>query len=218
MTANNGIYQFAELTTGLNYTVTPSLPGFVFNPSSRSYTNLNSDQRADFSAVACAFSISPVARSFPATGGTGSVTIMSPDAQCQWTARSNAPWIRITSTTGGVGNGMITFSVDPTVGSRSGTISVAGNTFGIFQEFNPCAAASFQSTPSIQLPTKQLQLEFSVRDFNKDGLPDLAIPTNNSPPTAMFFPAQADGDFGEPTTVLNLQARVALSRRSKQPT
>src|SRR5262249_41434200 len=52
VTANNGIYQFSELAAGGDYTVTPSLPGYVFNPARRSFTNLNGDQRADFSAVA----------------------------------------------------------------------------------------------------------------------------------------------------------------------
>ncbi len=47
-TAADGSYAFANLAQGLTYTVTPSAPGYVFDPPSASFSNMASDQRADF--------------------------------------------------------------------------------------------------------------------------------------------------------------------------
>jgi hypothetical protein len=46
-----GIYAFTNLPAGGNYTVTPSLSGSVFNPSSRSFNALSGDQVGDFSSA-----------------------------------------------------------------------------------------------------------------------------------------------------------------------
>lgn len=82
MTGAGGFYQFADLNAGGSFTVTPSRLGFVFNPPSRALNNVNQDQTANFTGVACLFTISPVNRSFPSSGGAGTVTITSPDPQC----------------------------------------------------------------------------------------------------------------------------------------
>ena len=47
-TAADGSYAFANLAPGLTYSVTPSAPRYVFEPSSASFSNLASDQQADF--------------------------------------------------------------------------------------------------------------------------------------------------------------------------
>ncbi len=91
ITSSDGGYQFPELPAGANYTVTPARQGFVFNPATRAFDNLQSDQRADFEAISCVFSISPRIQTFTATGGMGSVTITSPDSRCPWTAISREP-------------------------------------------------------------------------------------------------------------------------------
>jgi photosystem II stability/assembly factor-like uncharacterized protein len=48
-TDNNGAYSFT--LAGGNYTLTPSLPGFIFTPPGRTFTNLGADQTADFAAT-----------------------------------------------------------------------------------------------------------------------------------------------------------------------
>lgn len=47
----SGAYSFTDVLTG-NYTLTPSKPGLSFSPQSRTFNDLNSDQLADFTAVA----------------------------------------------------------------------------------------------------------------------------------------------------------------------
>jgi len=49
-TDNNGFYSFT-LAGGSNYTVTPSILGFTFSPSSQTFNNLSANQTADFTAT-----------------------------------------------------------------------------------------------------------------------------------------------------------------------
>ena len=54
---------------------------------------------------------------------------------CAWTATSNAPWITVTTGASGSGNGTVTYSVAANTGttSRTGTLTVAGQTFTVTQ-------------------------------------------------------------------------------------
>ncbi len=85
-------------------------------------------------AVGCTFSIAPTSESFPASGGTGSLALMAPDG-CMWTASSNDSWITITSGESGSGNGTVEYSVaaNPGASSRTGTMTIAGQTFTVTQ-------------------------------------------------------------------------------------
>ena len=85
-------------------------------------------------AVGCTFSIAPTSESFPASGGTGSLAVMAPDG-CMWTASSNDSWITITSGESGSGNGTVEYSVAANLGasSRTGTMTIAGQTFTVTQ-------------------------------------------------------------------------------------
>ena len=196
-TASNGFYQFADLTAGGNYTVTPTRAGFVFNPPQRSFTNVTADQTANFGAVACQFTITPVNRAFPATGGTGSITITSPDAQCPWTARSNVPWLTVTSVASGNGNAAVTFSVAATTAARSGTLTVAGNTFTVWQEVNSCGLPDFQTAKFSAAGKAPAALVSG--DFNKDGKPDVAVANDDSKITVLLGAGQ--GTFSAPMTL-----------------
>jgi Zn-dependent metalloprotease len=82
----------------------------------------------------CTFSISPTSASFAAAGGTGSVSVTA-TAGCAWTAVSNATFITITSGSSGTGNGTVGFSVAANAGttSRTGTMTIAGQTFTVTQ-------------------------------------------------------------------------------------
>jgi hypothetical protein len=81
----------------------------------------------------CSFSISPNKRSFPASGGEASVSVIAPDG-CAWTAVSNVGWITILSGANGSGNGTVTYSVASTTRARSGTMTIAGRTFTVKQK------------------------------------------------------------------------------------
>jgi hypothetical protein len=54
---------------------------------------------------------------------------------CTWTAASNAPWLTITSGAAGTGNGTVGFTSAANVaGSRTGTLTIAGQTFTVTQD------------------------------------------------------------------------------------
>jgi hypothetical protein len=81
----------------------------------------------------CTFSISPTQESVPSAGGGGRVTVTAPDG-CAWTASSNAPWLTIASGASGSGAGAVQYTAAATTGpARSGTLTVAGQTFTVNQ-------------------------------------------------------------------------------------
>jgi hypothetical protein len=82
----------------------------------------------------CSSSISPLNASFSSGGGEGSVNVTAPSG-CGWTATSNAAWIGITSATNFSGNDVVTYMLrENSVSTRTGTISIAGQTFTITQD------------------------------------------------------------------------------------
>jgi len=82
----------------------------------------------------CSYSISPTSASYAAGGGTGSVSVTA-GAGCNWTAVSNATFITITGGSSGSGNGTVSYSVAANTGtsSRTGTMTIAGQTFTVSQ-------------------------------------------------------------------------------------
>lgn len=85
-------------------------------------------------ATPCAFSINPSTQSVAASGGAGTPVAITTATGCAWTATSNASWLTITSATSGNGPGTIQFSIAAnTGGSRSGTLTIAGQTFTVTQ-------------------------------------------------------------------------------------
>jgi hypothetical protein len=93
----------------------------------------------EFSAtLACTSSISSSSQSFTSSAvlGSVSVTVLS---GCNWTATSNASFITVTSGSSGSGNGTVSYSVAPNTGAsqRTGTITIAGQTFTVTQDGLP---------------------------------------------------------------------------------
>ena len=95
----------------------------------------------------CTFTVSPTSQSMPSSGGTATATVTAA-ARCSWTAVSNAPWISVASGSTGAGNGTVTMNADANTGAaRSGTVTIAGQTFTIAQDSAPC---SFSISPASQ--------------------------------------------------------------------
>jgi hypothetical protein len=90
-------------------------------------------------SVTCTFSISPTSGNVPSTASTGSVSVTAPGG-CAWTAVSGAAWITVTSGASGSGNGTVGYSVaaNTSVTPRSGSVTIAGQTFTINQAAAPC--------------------------------------------------------------------------------
>jgi hypothetical protein len=103
----------------------------------------------------CSYSIAPATASVPAAGGTGQVSVTAP-AGCSWTANDNTGWINITSGGSGSGNGTVAYSVQANTGSsRTGTLTIAGQTFTVTQPAPaaaPLSATLSASTPPVAVP------------------------------------------------------------------
>src|SRR4029450_8523381 len=70
---------------------------------------------------------------------TGTVNVNTTTG-CAWTASSNASWITISGASSGSGNGSVSYLVLANIGgSRSGTLTVAGQTFTVTQAALVCS-------------------------------------------------------------------------------
>jgi hypothetical protein len=108
--------------------------------------------------VPCSYSISPTAQNVGASGGTGNTITVTTQAGCAWTAASTVSWITINSGSSGSGNGSVGFSVTAnTSAARTGTITVAGQTFTV----NQAATVSPSRRP--------------LFDYDGDGRADIAL-------------------------------------------
>ncbi|MCM3879033.1 MAG: hypothetical protein ND807_02895 [Vicinamibacterales bacterium] len=87
-------------------------------------------------AAACSYSISPASASNVAAAGSPSSTTVTTSSGCAWAATSNASWITITSGSSGTGSGAVTFNIaaNTLTSPRSGTLTVAGQTFTVTQD------------------------------------------------------------------------------------
>ena len=100
----------------------------------------------------CSITLSRTAEAFPGSGGSDFFSVIA-DPGCPWTATSNAPFITITSSTSGTGNGNIGFTVGTNSGAaRSGTISVGGQTFTVSQSGNGSLPGGLTITSNPNLP------------------------------------------------------------------
>ncbi|HEY6120468.1 MAG TPA: S8 family serine peptidase [Pyrinomonadaceae bacterium] len=112
------------------------------NPSERSRVGTITLARRNFTVRqagtamgTCPNLISPGYQSFPASGGSGSIRVVTGE-DCVWDSSPNANWVSINSDNGGIGNGSITFSVgtNATGSSRTTTITIAGHSFTVKQK------------------------------------------------------------------------------------
>ncbi len=82
---------------------------------------------------ACTYSIAPTSQGIASAGGKGTVVVTT-TAACGWAATSNVSWITITAGASGTGNGTVFYTVGAdAAGSRSGTLTIAGQTFTVNQ-------------------------------------------------------------------------------------
>ncbi|MGH9843470.1 MAG: BACON domain-containing protein, partial [Blastocatellia bacterium] len=78
----------------------------------------------------CQYTLSQTSRVMEAAGGQGSVNVAVEGANCSWFASSNAGWITIQTTSGGVN---YTVAANAGLFGRSGTLTIAGQSFTILQ-------------------------------------------------------------------------------------
>jgi hypothetical protein len=102
-------------------------------------------------AVACSYSISPASATIPSAGGTSTVTV-STGASCGWASASNAAWITIVNGSG-TGGSAVTLNVAANTGAaRTGTATIAGQTFTVTQSAAPCTFSILPTAVDSQAP------------------------------------------------------------------
>jgi hypothetical protein len=96
----------------------------------------------------CSYTLAPVHAEIPTEGGSASVTVTAP-AGCTWTAAASAGWIAITAGTSGSGPGTVSYAVEANgaTDSRSGAVTVAGQSHTIVQHGRVPTACSYDLTP-----------------------------------------------------------------------
>lgn len=86
------------------------------------------------SGPVCNYALSAAGQTFGAGGGNGSVAVTTL-SNCAWTVSSSENWLTITSARTNTGSGAVGFTVAQNAGanSRSGVLSVAGQSFTVTQ-------------------------------------------------------------------------------------
>jgi hypothetical protein len=89
-------------------------------------------------ASGCRYALQPASQDVAQTGGPGRV-VVNTSPGCAWIATSAAPWIAVNGSSGS-GSGVFAFSVEANamgVAARSGSITVADQTFNVNQAAGP---------------------------------------------------------------------------------
>jgi hypothetical protein len=119
----------------VSYSVAPNTHA---NPRSGTLTVGGQTFTVEQTGVVCSYSIDLDVADFSASGGPGTINVTAPDG-CGWIGSSDAPWIVITSGSGG-GTGTLAYSVEEnlTAMGRNGHVSLAGQVHTVNQTGLPC--------------------------------------------------------------------------------
>ena len=117
----------------------------------------------------CATTISPATVQPAATGGAATANVTAPSS-CAWTATSNVPWITITGSASGTGNGTINYTVaaNSLSQARFGRITAGGMSLGVVQAEAPGSITAIAAN-TINFPASggagQLAVTVSTTDY-----------------------------------------------------
>jgi hypothetical protein len=144
----------------------------------------------------CQATVSNPSPSFPAAGGTGTVTVTVP-RDCAWTAASQSPFVTITAGQEGQGDGAVTYRVaeneDPI--ARQGALVVSERPVGITQAAAPCR---FEVWPASEAPIAPQGGVLSVELRTHEAC---AWSASSEVPWASILPASGRGNAGLQVTV-----------------
>lgn len=96
----------------------------------------------------CGYAISPVSQNIAAFDSAGNVSVFTRPS-CNWTATSNVPWLSVAAGASGTGNGTVSINTlsNPSPAPRTGTMTIAGQTFTVNQAGNcSFAVTAFSQT------------------------------------------------------------------------
>ena len=96
----------------------------------------------------CAFGIGPTSQNVNRNSGTGTTVTVTTQSFCSWTAVSNDSWITVSPPTTGLGDGNVgwTYAANQVPVQRTGTMTIAGQTFTVTQ----AAGCSYTINPTSQ--------------------------------------------------------------------
>jgi uncharacterized protein (TIGR03437 family) len=86
-------------------------------------------------STSCSYTASATPASFPATGGTGQISVQT-DSSCAWSVQNTVQWITMTAASSYSGNGTVNFTVTPNTSfqTRSTTLTAGGQSVTISQD------------------------------------------------------------------------------------
>ncbi len=89
----------------------------------------------------CTYTLSSTSATIESSGSTDSVSVTASSTECSWTATSSDTWITIDSGSSESGDGTVSYTVseNTTTSTRTGTMTIAQNTFTITQSGISCA-------------------------------------------------------------------------------
>ena len=101
----------------------------------------------------CAYQVSPVSHTSPATGDTTKISVTA-GAGCSWQTTGSAPWLTA-DTRSGSGNGSFNIVAAPNTStvSRTGSIAVAGTNVTVVQAGRASGALNDEITGAIAIPS-----------------------------------------------------------------
>jgi hypothetical protein len=226
MVGGSALAQWSGLWSAPQQSVKPAGGGGPTYHLAKEFVYANGKLVATEEPPTCDKSINLTYQSFPAAIGSGSVNVTTQPG-CTWTAQSNATaWLNVTSGASGNGNGTVVFSVaaNGTTDVRSGTLTVAGHTFTVYQgkPFNDAqpgdpfyseigrlvargVTAGCSLDPPLYCPNNSVTRE-QMAAFIIKGLGEFTPPTPGSqrfldvPPSSPFY------NFIDRMAVLNITA------------
>jgi uncharacterized protein (TIGR03437 family) len=148
--------------------------------------------------VTCSFSLSSNNQTIGAGGGSSTVNVITTSG-CGWTATSNASFITVTSGVSGTGDGVVGFAIAANTGaSRSGTLTIAGQTYTVNQ--NAGTPGSIAITTSPNLAPGNVGSTYSVSLSATGGKPPYTWTLSGSLPPGLTLNGSQGVISGTPTT------------------
>jgi len=131
----DGGANWAVETSGFPNVITEALQIQVANGMTNLYafTHGRGVWRVMINNSGCNYALSPSTLSAGANAANGTINVTAQPSGCNWTAVSNAPWLKVNG--GGGGDGSVSYTVDGnmTFTARIATATIAGRTFTVFQ-------------------------------------------------------------------------------------
>ena len=134
--SSNAVIEICDKVTA------PEMSNADAQPLVASYSHANVLVTGD-----CTYALNTNSTSVAFTGGSRTANVLT-DFICAWTAVNTNAWIEFTSATNGTGAGSVTFTValNPALAPRTGTLTIAGQTFTVNQAAFVCDYAITPTT------------------------------------------------------------------------